>query len=305
MKLYLTRSISVVIPSYQRYNEVLRAVNSVLNQTLPPLEVIVSNDGPDTKKSKLIESLNDKRVKYIEAPHRCNASATRNYGIKEARADWIALLDDDDVWLPKKLELQFYAFEQNSKNYAILAGVERIYNQSNKIWQRPKYIFQNGTNVQNVLFFPGGGVNTSTIVAPKRIFEEYSFNENAERHEDWEWLLKAGQKLPVILTPEVICERYLNSEKSLSRPGNYNYTLDWYLKNNKLMDSSTRGRFVSFILSKKASYDRQFSALPWMFFELIKNLSLTPKNISWLLLPWIFPVSFRQVLRKLISKRSF
>ncbi len=297
-----TPSISVIIPSYQRHEEVIRAVKSALSQTLPPCEIIVSNDGPDPEKGRLLAGLQDDRIKYVEAPRRKNASATRNFGVRHAKGEWIALLDDDDIWLPEKLELQFRKLQQAGEPAAILAGVERVYDQSGKTWCRPKGCFQSGCSVHDVLFSGAGGVNTSTIMAPAWAFRGYPFNEDAERHEDWEWLLESGQKLPLLVTPEVICERHLKPGEGLSRPGGYEYTKDWYVRNRCLMPADAQGRFISTILSRKAAYDRMYRALPWMFAEMRWTSSISFYNIGRLLMPWIIPSRARQGIRKLMSR---
>jgi len=294
-----SRRVSVVIASHQRHREVVRAVRSVLDQTLPPVEVVVSNDGPDPEKGRLLANLEDKRVRFVEAPRRRNASATRNFGISQAQGDWIALLDDDDIWLPRKLEHQFEALEMANVPTAILAGVERVYPRQGKVRYRPDGTVQAVNAVHDAMFTGAGGVHTSTVMAPAKAFRSYEFNEDAERHEDWEWLLEAGQELPLVITPEVVCECRLTPGEGLRKPGEYDYTWRWYLRNRHLMPSTTRGRFVSKILSTKAAHDRKLKALPALLGELIDNAALSHSNLRWFLLPWIVPAAARRRLRDL------
>lgn len=95
---------SVVIPCYNRSGIVGEAIRSALAQTLPPREVIVVDDGSTDGSADVAESFGPP-VKVIRTPNRGPSSA-RNTGIAEARGDWIAFLDSDDVWLPEKLALQ-------------------------------------------------------------------------------------------------------------------------------------------------------------------------------------------------------
>ncbi len=106
------RLVSVVIPTYKRGPDmVLRAIRSVLTQTYSNLEVVVVDDSPDDYEARkdvedLIKSIRDPRVRYIKHRTNMGACAARNTGIEACRGEFLAFLDDDDEWLPKKLEKQ-------------------------------------------------------------------------------------------------------------------------------------------------------------------------------------------------------
>jgi glycosyltransferase involved in cell wall biosynthesis len=95
---------SVVIPTYNYGRFVTEAVASALAQTHPAVEVIVIDDGSTDDTRQRLAPFMD-RIRYIFQANQ-GLSAARNTGIREARGDWIALLDSDDVWHPRKLELQ-------------------------------------------------------------------------------------------------------------------------------------------------------------------------------------------------------
>lgn len=96
--------ISVVIPTYNRALQVPVAVRCALEQSSPPFEVIVVDDGSTDATSEALASLMD-RIRYVQTPNE-GASAARNRGILEARGEWIAFLDSDDTWSPSKLQRQ-------------------------------------------------------------------------------------------------------------------------------------------------------------------------------------------------------
>lgn len=100
--------VSVIIPTYNRAARCKSAVESVLSQTHTNVEVIVVDDGSKDNTGEVINGLDD-RVKYI---YQANAgvSAARNTGLKAATGDYIAFLDSDDLWLPRKLEAQLSVF---------------------------------------------------------------------------------------------------------------------------------------------------------------------------------------------------
>jgi glycosyltransferase involved in cell wall biosynthesis len=98
--------ISVVVPTFDRAGVLGRSLGSVLGQTLPPLEVVVVDDGSTDDTERVVQELGSELVRYVRLPERSGAQAARNRGIEEANGDWIAFQDSDDEWLPDKLERQ-------------------------------------------------------------------------------------------------------------------------------------------------------------------------------------------------------
>jgi glycosyltransferase involved in cell wall biosynthesis len=103
--------VSVVIPTYNRAATVSRAIESVLAQTVTDLEVIVVDDGSSDDTGKALGEMFGDRIRYY-AQNNQGASVARNRGVEEARGEWIAFLDSDDLWERNKLEWQFKALEQ-------------------------------------------------------------------------------------------------------------------------------------------------------------------------------------------------
>ena len=101
--------VSVVIPSYNLGRLLTQAIDSVLAQTVVPSEIIVVDDGSTDDTQVRLEPYSG-RIRCIRQGNR-GVSAARNRGIREASGQLIAFLDADDVWHPRKLELQLAAFE--------------------------------------------------------------------------------------------------------------------------------------------------------------------------------------------------
>ena len=108
--------ISVVVPTFNRARQVQSALRSVLAQTYPEFEVIIVDDGSTDGTGEALQELirrrspGDRQVRYFFQPNQ-GQSAARNKGIDDARGEWIAFLDSDDVWLPGKLDGQVRAIE--------------------------------------------------------------------------------------------------------------------------------------------------------------------------------------------------
>jgi glycosyltransferase involved in cell wall biosynthesis len=97
--------VSVIIPYFNREQYIDQAVQSVLNQTLQPLEIIIVNDGSRASARRYLDR-HSQRCRIVDLPTTQGASQARNEGVRRARGSYIAFLDDDDIWLPQKLELQ-------------------------------------------------------------------------------------------------------------------------------------------------------------------------------------------------------
>jgi glycosyltransferase involved in cell wall biosynthesis len=95
--------ISVVMPLYNKRGTIIRALNSVFNQTYLPNEIVVVNDGSTDGSEQIIAKLSNPLIKLF---HQSNGgvSSARNKGIEESKGDWIAFLDADDEWMPEYLE---------------------------------------------------------------------------------------------------------------------------------------------------------------------------------------------------------
>src|SRR5690348_1122151 len=105
--------VTVVIPTYRHRDFILQTLDSVFAQTMRDFEVIVVNDGsPDDTAALLAPLVATSRVAYFEQPNQ-GQSRARNLGIQHARGQYIALLDDDDLWPRDKLEWQAQFLDDN------------------------------------------------------------------------------------------------------------------------------------------------------------------------------------------------
>jgi glycosyltransferase involved in cell wall biosynthesis len=98
--------VSVIIPTCNRALFLRAAIESVLNQTFQDFEIIVVDDASNDETAETVRSLADGRIRYLRHERKKGQGATRNAGIRDARGEYIALLDDDDEWLPTKLQKQ-------------------------------------------------------------------------------------------------------------------------------------------------------------------------------------------------------
>ncbi len=106
-------TVSVIIPTYKHCDFVLATLDSVFTQTFTDYEVIVVNDGSPDDTGSLLKPLAEAgRICYVEQENQ-GQGAARNLGIAQARGEFVALLDDDDLWPPDKLEWQVACLRAN------------------------------------------------------------------------------------------------------------------------------------------------------------------------------------------------
>ncbi len=116
----MTPTVSVVIATYNKAREIGAAIDSVLHQTYRDVEILVVDDGSTDDTAERVTAYGD-RVRYVLKPNGGTGS-TRNLGIAQARGRFVAFLDGDDLWLPRKLEVQMAAFEREPDILAVQCG---------------------------------------------------------------------------------------------------------------------------------------------------------------------------------------
>jgi glycosyltransferase involved in cell wall biosynthesis len=117
-------TVSVVVPTHDRRDLLLRTLRSVLAQQAVALEVLVVDDASIDGTADAVAGLGDPRVRLIRHDRVARVAASRNAGIAAARGTWIALLDDDDLWSPEKLDAQLAAAEHAGCSWVYAGAVE-------------------------------------------------------------------------------------------------------------------------------------------------------------------------------------
>ena len=188
-------SVSVVVPTRNRPQLLNRAITSVKIQDIDNIEIIVVLDGPDETTRSLLSDFSDLALKVIELPVHKGMEAASNAGIAVARGKWIALLDDDDEWLPGKLKVQLQLAENSSHPLPVIS-CRTIVRTPRGEYIAPRRNPSPGEHLSDYLFvrhgiFHGEGmVMTSSILAPRDLFLRYPFEEQPHRLHETLWLLR-------------------------------------------------------------------------------------------------------------------
>lgn len=260
--------VTVVIPTMGRPRLVTRAVESALRQTRREIEVVVAIDGPDAMTEKALGSIADRRLRVIRRA-KAGPGAARNAGVAAAAAEWVAFLDDDDLWTPTKLERQLATAESSALAYPIVAGRVAADDGSGRVRVWPRRLPAPGEGVGDYLlvrrspFWGEALVHTSTLLTRRALLEQVRFREDMPCHEDMDWLLRATrvEGAGVVFVPgaEPLAVWSIDVERErASRAGDWRDSLAWARTERPLL---TPRAYAGFLLTNVAAHAaRQRSA---------------------------------------------
>lgn len=183
---------SVVIPLYNKELSITNTIQSVLDQTFQDFEIVVVNDGSTDRSADIVEQMKDSRIRLIHQENQ-GVSAARNTGIREAKYEWIAFLDGDDLWEKNHLEeiVKMMGIYPHEKVYAT------SYKYSDN---RVMFKHERETNIFKIENYFKEALNESlicsiNIVIHKSCFDKVGwFNESISRGEDLDmWNRLAGE----------------------------------------------------------------------------------------------------------------
>lgn len=196
--------VSVVLPTYDRPDLVGRAIDSVLSQTYQNLECIVVDDhSPESETTDLVTALANEKIKYIRHQENRGLSAARNTGIEEAEGEFLAFLDDDDEWLPEKLEKQMTLIDGLPREYGLVYCWMDYINTQGKVERayRPKY---RGDILPHVLDGQRIGAGSTLLLRAEVANDVGGFDENLPRGIDGDFIRRVCREYKVDFVPETL-----------------------------------------------------------------------------------------------------
>ena len=110
--------VSIIMPSYNTASYIKESIQSVLNQTYTNWELIIVDDCSTDETDEVLNTIIDSRIKYFKNKENSGAAISRNKALREARGQWVAFLDSDDLWMPNKLEKQINFMKKNGYTFS-------------------------------------------------------------------------------------------------------------------------------------------------------------------------------------------
>lgn len=296
--------ISVIIPTHQRPELVTQAVECALAQTLREIEVIVVVDGADAGSLQMLAAISDPRLVVVPLdPRRRNAGA-RNAGISRARADWVAFLDDDDKWMPEKLERQLAVALASDAVYPIVScRFEAVGNGSRFVW--PTVFPQHGQPLSEYLFTRrgpavGGAIQTSTMLVSRALFAQVTFDEELDRYVDLDWLLRAGNIASAELSyagGKVLSSYSMDdTRKRISNQSGWRREVAWIKERRELVTARAYGGYLLTQASIRAEKARDKSAFLPLMREALRGGKVSPGEVLFHVANTFLPARLRRGL---------
>lgn len=225
-----TMKVSVIIPLYNKAEWVKRAIDSVLSQTFQDFEIVIVDDGSTDGGDKIVEKINDARIKFIRQ-HNAGAAAARNTGITNSKGQWIAFLDADDVWLPDNLMSHIGLLKKHptiewSTGFSNRRLSDGTLNEVS-FKKNSRQLFRGGVIADSFIFVcNGGGLDTDGVMIRKKIFDRVGLMDtNLKTAEDVDMWLRIALEYPRLAhLNKAVAEYYIDTAGSLIKSQNYSYS---------------------------------------------------------------------------------
>ena len=195
-------NVSVVMPTYNHAEFIDRSIRSALEQTVPPKEIIVVDDGSTDGTDARVSAFGPP-VRYVRRSNRGPSSA-RNVGIRLADGEWIALLDSDDVWIPRKLELQLELVARKPE-ISVVYGAMQLGVDPDRGLVSESSEMSPPDLMQALLFSNCITGSASCVLVRRACFEKVGlFDEQLRWAEDWDMWIRLAQQCRFGYVPEVL-----------------------------------------------------------------------------------------------------
>ena len=247
------KTVSVVIPTYNRGYCIKRSIESVINQTYPVSEIIVVDDGSTDNTKEIVESIKDNRIKYYMTEENRGAGAARNYGVSGADSEYIAFHDSDDICFENRIELEMAKMEE-CEEVGLVYGAHLVQTSETEGYIVPDYRVSSGLEgdiyrkllVKNTIGAP-------TILIKKEMFELVGgFDETMSSLEDWDFAIRVAKECRIGFVPEVLIKVEYQadglSSKSFDYYQNRCYMLKKYL--NEVISLNMLDKVLKSIIEK-------------------------------------------------------
>jgi len=205
--------ITTIIPTFNRAEFLAQTLESVFRQTRPADEIIVVDDGSTDHTRDVLAQFQD-RIRIIQQENR-GVSAARNMGIRYARHEWLAFLDSDDLWLPRKLERQVEALNSQPE-YRVCY--------TNEEWRKDGQWRNQGKRHQKYSGWiydkclPLCIISPSSVIVHKSVFETVGlFDENLPACEDYDLWLRVSSRFPILYLPQRLIVKRAGNWPQLSQ----------------------------------------------------------------------------------------
>lgn len=220
-----TGAVTVIIPAYNAERFIRRSIDSALAQTRPASQVIVIDDGSKDSTRQVVSQGYAGRVTLLEQQNGGPAKA-RNAGLRIATGNYIAFLDADDWWEPRKLAEQISVLQRHPDAVGNYTGLQVVDEEKDLLADLPPV---DPANLREVLRWCNPGIPPSSVLLRRSALQKlkHGFDERLRGSEDWNLWFRLVKQGPFSVFPEPLTN-YLSSASGLS--GNADHMFDDFMK---------------------------------------------------------------------------
>ena len=203
----LGKLVSVIVPTYNRPELLMRCIQSILFQTYPYFEIIIVDDASLGDYSEVTKECANRGLTYIRLDHHKGPARARNCGIQLAQGQLIAFNDDDDVWDREKLKKQVELIEQAADNAGLVfSKYKKIFRDGSQIEISPA---QQLTDNWHKSLLRYNFIGTPTVLMKRECFAKAgTFNEDLPCLEDWDLWIRVSNIYSLLYLPENLVSAY-------------------------------------------------------------------------------------------------
>ena len=297
-------TVSAVIPTRNRPHLVVRAVRSALAQTYKNMEVIVVVDGPDSATSDALASYEDDRLRVIVMPSAQGGQSARRAGIEAAQGDWIAFLDDDDEWLPEKIQLQITRAKNSTFRYPIVSSqlffrtpdAEFVWPRREPYEPLSEYLLARDS------FSRGEGMlSTITLFVPKDLLHHVSFTRGLKRCHEVDWALRAsrqdGAGIEFIPKPLAVANEAANGASITTAP-DWRASLEWVESIRDIITGRAYASYLAITVASQAARESDWRAFGVLLKRILTRGAPKARDLVFFLSVWCIPRKLQLAVRK-------
>ena len=295
---------SIVIPTYNRGFVLDRTLASCLVQTFSDFEIIIVDDGSEDDTAAVVARRGDPRVVY-ERQSNAGASAARNRGASLARGAWLAFLDSDDEFLPRKLETFHAAIESAGGPRAVWYSPLYFYRGAGNHMRKPDRAIAPGESVGDYLFAADGLMQTSTLVIPRDLFVRVGFDVGLRNLEDLDLCLRLeaeGARFQMLPEPQVIWYDD-NGDGRLSHTTTAENIRGWLSSRRERLSDKAYHGFLARYFVPMAIRREPFTAFR-LLAAAVASDSISMKRASYLAMRGAMPGLYGRLRDLLVSRRA-
>lgn len=299
--------VSILIPAYNAEKYIKEALDSALAQTYANTEIVVVDDGSTDRTAEIVQSYNDPRIRRIKQENR-GIVRVRNRLLQEARGEYLAYLDADDIYLPKKIEEEVRYLETHPEDAAVYCDIRYFYDGAPDVLYRHRYTFWSGDIFEKLLdhmFI----TNTAIMMRRSAVDKAGLYDESLGVAEDWAYFLKmarAGMRFGFIERPLVRFRlRSDNNTRFENQPKIQESAVKIFENIAGGLSPEERGRYrmgerlkkrkIRLALACAAAGKKKEAALAWPSFLFRLALFLVPPSLLRVLLEALWNVKKRNL----------